>query len=107
MASKPFDPTFKTLVEIAPADWPVLLDQPPAPTEVIDADIATVSGAADKALRVQGDPPYLLHLEFVSGHDAATLPPLLHLRHMLLDYRHGLLVRTAVVLLRPEANSPL
>ncbi len=41
---------------------------------MIDADIATVSGAADKVLRVAADPAYLLHLEFVSGHDAPALP---------------------------------
>jgi predicted transposase YdaD len=107
MASKPFDPTFKALVELGPGDWPVLFGLTPAPTDIIDADIATVSGAADKALRVRAEPPYLLHLEFVSGHDAATLPSSLHLRHTLLDHRHGLLVRTAVVLLRPEAHSPV
>ena len=44
------------------------------PTRVIDADIATVSGAADKVLRVEARPPYILHLEFVTGHDAVDLP---------------------------------
>jgi hypothetical protein len=57
-------------------------------------------------LRVHADPPYLLHLEFVSGHDVAVLPRSLHMRNVLLDYRHGLLVHTAVILLRPEADSP-
>ena len=47
MVSKPFDPTVKTLVETSPGDWPILLGLPPAPTEVIDADVATVSAAAD------------------------------------------------------------
>ncbi|HVS37475.1 MAG TPA: hypothetical protein VMS17_18070 [Gemmataceae bacterium] len=73
---------------------------------MIDADIATVSGAADKVLRVSADPPYLLHLEFVAGHDAAVLPRKLHVRHGLLDDRHDLRVRSGVVLLRPEADSP-
>src|SRR5262249_31536837 len=101
MAAKPFDPTVKTLVEASPADWPVLLGQPAVPTEVIDADIATVSGAADKVLHVRAAPPYLLHLEFQAGHDSAGLPRLLHLRGTLLESRHQLLVRSAVVLLRP------
>jgi predicted transposase YdaD len=105
MAAKPFDPTVKTLVETSPADWPVLLGQPAAPTAVIDADIATVSGAADKVLHVRAAPPYLLHLEFQAGHDSAGLPPLLHLRSTLLEHRHGLLVRSAAVLLRPEADA--
>lgn len=93
-------------METSPGDWPVLLGLPAAPTEVIDADVATVSGAADKVLRVRGDPPYLLHLEFQSGHDSSELPRLLHFRNRLLEHRHRLLVRSAAVLLRPEADSP-
>jgi predicted transposase YdaD len=99
MTVKPYDPTLKTLVEIEPQSWPVLYGYAKAPTEVIDADIATVSGAADKVLRVAGDPAYLLHLEFVTGHDSGTLPSALLMRN-------GLLVRSGAVLLRPEADSP-
>ncbi len=106
MAVKPFDPTLKSLVEVGPADWTVFAGEAPAPTRIIDADIATVSGAADKVLRVDGTPPYILHLEFVAGHDAADLPTTLHKRNVLLEDRHGLLVRTVVILLRPSADSP-
>lgn len=106
MTAKPYDPTLKTLVEIEPQSWPVLFGYAKAPTEVIDTDIATVSGAADKVLRVSGDPPYLLHLEFVSGHDSATLPSTLLMRNGLLGHRHELRVRSGAVLLRPEADSP-
>ena len=70
MAAKRYDPALKALVETDPASWPELLGRPTGPTEVVDADIATVSGAADKVLQVSATPPYLLHLEFVSGHDA-------------------------------------
>jgi hypothetical protein len=106
MTAKPYDPTLKTLVEIEPQSWPVLLGYAKAPTAVIDADIATVSGAADKVLRVAGNPAYLLHLEFVSGHDSATLPATLLMRNGLLGHRHDLRVRSGAVLLRPEADSP-
>jgi hypothetical protein len=101
-----YDPTLKALVEIEPASWPPLLGRPHAPTAVIDAEIATISGAADKVLRVSAEPPYLLHLEFVAGHDAAALPPKLLVRNGLLEDRHGLPVRTGVVLSRPAADSP-
>jgi predicted transposase YdaD len=104
--STPYDPTIKTLVETTPEEWPALVGQPPAPVDVIDADIATVSGAADKVLRVRGTPPYLLHLEFQTGHDAVAVPDDLHFRATLLERRHGLLVRAVAVLLRPEADSP-
>lgn len=106
MTTKPYDPTLKTLVEIEPQSWPVLLGYGKAPTEVLDADIATVSGAADKVVRVAGNPAYLLHLEFVSGHDSATLPSTLLMRNGLLGHRHDLRVRSAAVLLRPESDSP-
>jgi hypothetical protein len=76
MSGASYDPTLKDLVEIEPASWPVLLGYSKAPTRVIDADIATVSGAADKVLRVAAASPYLLHLEFVAGHapDAKQSP---------------------------------
>jgi predicted transposase YdaD len=106
VTTKPYDPTLKALVETEPESWPALLGRPTGPTEVIDADIATVSGAADKVLRVSAGPPYLLHLEFVSGHDASQLPRKLHVRNALLEDRHDLPVRSAVVLLRPKADSP-
>src|ERR1043166_6153333 len=106
MTAKPFDPTLKDMVETEPAAWPAFLGRPTGPTTVIDADIATVSGAADKVLRVAAAPPYLLLLEFVVGHDAAALPGKLHVRNGLLGERHDLRVRSAAVLLRPEADSP-
>jgi predicted transposase YdaD len=106
VTARPYDPTLKALVETEPESWPAWLGRPTGPTTVIDADIATVSGAADKVLRVAAEPPYLLHLEFVAGHIAAALPRTLHVRHALLEYRHGLRVRSAAVLLRPEADSP-
>src|SRR5262249_3514895 len=106
VTAKPYDPTPKALVGTEPESWPVLLGRLASPTEVIDADIATVSGAADKVLRVAADPPYLLHLEFVAGHDVAALPRKLHVRNSLLEDRHELPVLSGVVLLSPEADSP-
>jgi predicted transposase YdaD len=106
VTAKLYDPALKALVETEPEAWPDLLGRPTGPTTVIDADIATVSGAADKVLRVAADPPYLLHLEFVAGHDAAPLPRKLHVRNGLLEDRHDLPVRSVAVLLRPEADSP-
>jgi hypothetical protein len=106
VTTQPYDPTLKALVETEPESWPALFGRPTGPTAVIDADIATVSGAADKVLRVAADPPYLMHLEFVAGHDAAALPRKLHVRNGLLQDRHGLRLRSGAVLLRPEADSP-
>src|SRR5438105_7964069 len=107
MAGQTFDATLKDLVERDPGDWVSLAGLPEAPTHLIDADIATVTGAADKVLRVESEPPCLLHLEFLSGHDAAEQPRRLHKRNILLEDRHDLAVRTVAVVLRPEADSPV
>lgn len=106
MNAPPYDPTLKVLVEVGPASRLAEEGRPTGPTRVIDSDIATVSGAADKVLHVAADPPYLLHLEFVAGHDAAVLPRKLLVRAGLLEDRHDLRVRSGVVLLHPESNSP-
>jgi len=104
--SQPFDPTLIALVETVPEDWPVLVGQPRGPTEVVEGDLGTVQRAADKVLRVWAAVPYLLHLEFLAGHAGAQQPPLLDLRNLLLEVRHGWPVRTVAVLLRPEADAP-
>ncbi len=106
MPTHGFDPTLKEMVECGPADWPVLTRLPRGPTRIVDADIATVSGAGDKVLVVEADPPYLLHLEFLVGHDAAVQPRKLHKRNLLLEDRHDREVKTVLVLLRPEDDSP-
>src|SRR5205823_1648072 len=49
---------------------------------------------------------YLLHLEFVAGHDSAGLPRKMNVRNLLLEDRHTSLVHSAVIVLRPEADSP-
>jgi predicted transposase YdaD len=106
VADKPFDPTLKAMVEIGPADWVLLAGYAPDPVTILDSDLATVSRAADKVLRVAAASPYLIHLEFHAGHYSSSLPALLNMRSSLLEERHGLLVRTVAVILRPEADSP-
>jgi predicted transposase YdaD len=105
VTAKPFDATLKDLVETEPESWPAFLGRPTGPTTVIEADLATVSGAADKVLQVNTDPPYLVHLEFASGHDTAVLPRKLHRANGLLEDRHDLPVCSAAVILKPEADS--
>src|SRR5262245_9946120 len=64
--SKPFDATLKDLLEIEPTDWPILIGLPPCPVDVIDADISTISGAADKVLKLRGPSPSLMSIDFQS-----------------------------------------
>ena len=105
--TRPFDPILKTLVETEPAGWLTFTNLPAAEVIAIDADVSSVlTGSVDKVLQVHADPPYLLHLDFQSGHDTATLPRRLRLYNVALNDRHGLPVRSRAVILRPEADSP-
>jgi hypothetical protein len=52
----PADDVLKHLTELSAPDWVVRGGWQPAPARVIDADIATISGAADKVIRVEGTP---------------------------------------------------
>ncbi len=102
-----YDPTIKTIVEASPSDWVRVFRQPMGPTTVVDVDIATtVRGAADKVIRVEAEPNYLLHLDFQAGHFSSRMPLSLHLRNVAMQYRHELAVVTGLVLLKPEADSP-
>jgi predicted transposase YdaD len=101
--ARPFDVTLKSLLEDAPQDWPLLAGVPAPQVTVIDADIATLSGAADKVLRLEGPSPWIMHIEFQSGPDA-SLPGRANLYSAALEKRHDLPVQSVVVLLGPRAN---
>ncbi|HZU38452.1 MAG TPA: hypothetical protein VFA18_21185 [Gemmataceae bacterium] len=102
----PIDNTLKQLTELSPEDWVSHGGWPAAPATVIDADIATISGAADKAIRVSGMPDWLLAVDFQAGHDTPAKLPDLLLYNSALFRRHGLRVRTLLVLLHRGADSP-
>lgn len=101
-----FDDTLKHLTELAPQDWVVQGGWPAAPARVIDADIATIAGATDKVIRVAGQPDWLLSVDFQAGHDSAAKLPDLLLYNSALFKRHGLRVRSLLVLLHRGAGSP-
>ena len=102
--SKPFDAALKGMLEESPADWAALAGFPRQKVSVVDADISSVSAAADKVLLVRGKENWLLHFEFQSGPDR-TLPRRMHCYNALLEDRHELPVRSVAVLLAPRADS--
>src|SRR5437588_2959246 len=102
----PLDDILKHLTELSPQGWVVQGGWSAAPATVIDADIATISGAADKVIRVTGPPDWLLSVDFQAGHDALAKLPDLLLYNSALYRRHGLRVRSRLVLLHPGADSP-
>jgi hypothetical protein len=90
----PIDNALKHLTKLSPQDWVVCGGWPAAPAILVDADIATLTGATDKAIRVSGQPDWLLAVDFQTGHDTAAKLPDLLLYNSALFRRHGLLVRS-------------
>lgn len=103
---KPFDVTPKSLAEAFPGHWFQLLGWPGNVVDVIDADVATVSGAADKVFRMRGAQPWLAMFEFLSSYKD-FIPERLHWHSTLISHRHQMLVRRVVILLRQEADGPV
>jgi predicted transposase YdaD len=103
---KPIDATLKDLLETGPADWTAWLGLTRGePVRLEEAELSTVTAAADKVLWVEAAPPWILHLEF-QAHWEAGLGHRLHLYNTLLDDRHGVPVHSTLVLLRRGANTP-
>jgi len=102
----PYDASTKYLLQTRLADWlPLCGRTTTAELQVIDADLATVTAAADRVLRVYEDPPWLLHLELQASRDPDLLLNL-PVYNVLLERRHGALARSVLVLLRKSADWP-
>ena len=106
--SKPYDATTKDLLTERPRDLLTFLgltDAARYEVEAIDADLSTVSAAADKILCVNAPEPYLAHVEAQSGPDTTVDERTLHY-NALVGWKHKLRVRSVILLLRLEAESP-
>jgi predicted transposase YdaD len=104
--ARPYDATGKDLIELAPAGWLEFLgvSRPPERVSVVDAEVSTVTAAADKVIRVEDDPPWLLHIEFQADWDE-TLPARSLMYNAIPHARHQVAVSSVVFLLRPAANA--
>ena len=85
----------------------VALGRLPAGTAlvIVDADLSTVSTAADKLVRVDGPEPYAAHAEFQSGPDP-NLDRRVMVYNVLARHRLDLPVWSVVFLLRPQGLKP-
>jgi hypothetical protein len=101
----PIDDALKHLTELSPEDWVERGGWPAASAGLIDADIATITGATDKVIHVDGPPDWLLAVDFQSGHDTLAKLPDLLVYNSALFRRHGLGVRSLLVLLHRGADS--
>jgi predicted transposase YdaD len=103
--AQPFDTSTKELIEAQPSDWLEFVGLGRREVEVVNADLATITAAADKVLRVRAPVPWLAHLELQADYDAELDDRTLQYS-VLLRRRHRLAVKSVVVLLRPEADGP-
>jgi predicted transposase YdaD len=103
--AQPFDTSTKELIEAQPADWLEFVGLGRHEVEVVNADLATITAAADKVLQVRAPVPWLAHLELQADYDAELDERTLQYS-VLLRRRHRQEVRCIVVLLRPEADGP-
>ncbi len=102
--SKPFDASPKALLQYGPEDWPAFLGVRASSVEIVDADVSTVTAAADKVLLLRAENGNRIqHFDFQSGPDA-LLPRRTHSYNALLEDRHDLPVESIVVLLAGKAN---
>lgn len=104
--SKLYDATGKHLLEADPAGWAALLGivRPPSKVTITDSELSTVSAAADKVLRIEDDPPWILDVEFQSWSDTGA-PRQLLMYNALLHEKHKLPVASVLVVLAPKADS--
>jgi len=102
--AKQYDATLKQLVESRPRDWLQLLGIPATTgVQVLDADVSSITAAADKVIRVEDVQPFLVHLEFQLRFDSwLDLRVLFY--NVVLRWRHRLPVRSVVILLNPGAD---
>jgi predicted transposase YdaD len=105
--SKPFDVTTKYLVQSDPAAWlAVAALVPDGSVSMVDTDLSTLSAAANALVRIEGQEPQLVHIEFQSNKDELLAWRLLRYNVLASD-RHSLPALSVVFLLRPEADDSL
>ncbi|MDX1932324.1 MAG: hypothetical protein SFU56_06945 [Capsulimonadales bacterium] len=102
--SKPYDATTKRLMELHPEDWVDFLNLPQGAITLLDADLSTITTAADRILRVDGPLPYIVHNEFESGRHTRNVPFRLLQYNVHAEGKYGLPVVSTVFLLHPGSD---
>jgi predicted transposase YdaD len=106
--TKPYDATTRELIDLGPLDWLRYWGFPvpdPSLVEVVDSNVSTFTAEADKAIRIGGPRPMIVHAEILAGRDL-TLLERLFWYNTLLRRRHKVPVWSVAVLLRPAADGP-
>ena len=93
----------KHTIAAHPRDWADFLGvDRDVPLEVVDSDVSALTNVADKVFVVQGDRPFVLHIEPQAWYDE-TLDDRMHAYAALLRRRHRMTVHTVVVALDRSA----
>ena len=100
---KTYDSVTKHLIELEPEKWVELLELSGDEAEAVDSDLSTIAPQADKVIRVKGERPYTLHIEFQSSYEPDMAERFM-VYNTLIGYRTKLPVRTVVFLLRRKAD---
>jgi len=100
----PYDVVMKRMVEADPLAFLHFVGLDGSRAELFDAELSTISPAADYILRVH-DPDYLAHFEFLSTHRRNAGSKML-MYDGVAHYNYGLPVESAMVLLRQSADGP-
>ena len=106
--SKKYDVTLRMLYDPKPDEWLDFLSFPcpdPSLLEVLDSNISIFSPEIDRAIRVGGPHPYIVHTEFLSGRDTG-LPERSFWYNTVLGQKYHVPVWSVLVLLRPVADGP-
>jgi predicted transposase YdaD len=106
-AGKPYDATAKELLQTDPAGWAAFLGiaRPPDRVKLIESELSTVTAAADKVIRIEDDPPWLLDVEFQSWRDPSAPRQLLKY-NALLHEKYKLPAASVLVVLAEVAYTP-
>lgn len=101
-----YDVTMKHLLGLRLADWKPLFGVSAEVTvQPVDADLSHVAALADKVLRVEEDPPWILHPEPQAWRDDELDVRMLHYHSTLLK-QMKLPTHSVAVVLHPSAWSP-
>ena len=103
---KPYDATGKELLQSDPVGWASFLGviREPNRIRLIDSELSTITAAADKVLKIEDSPSWILDIEFQSSRDTGVPQQLLKYNALLQD-RHKLPVASVLIVLTEDANS--
>ncbi|MGH7127373.1 MAG: hypothetical protein ACREJB_18445 [Planctomycetaceae bacterium] len=100
------DVSLKHALSAFPSHWAEFVGvRHGTPIEVVDTDVSTVTGIADKAFLVREDEPFLLHLE-LQGYYDKWLDDRMHVYNVLMRRRHRVFVHSVAIILDRHAWGP-